>query len=131
MFLFLLFFLKLSQNFRKIQEEMKLLVEKNFSRVQKALRIFADVFGFWLTAKEISLRLGALTEEAKRALLEGKSLSSLGLLVQHLGLATNKIKLPLSPTPSTRFSLFILAPTPPAAPLTPVSAAREGSQGAH
>lgn len=107
------FFLKeLSQNFRKIREEVKLLMEKNFSKVQKTLHIFANVFGFWLIAKEIKFATLGTDRGGKESPLEGKSLSSLGLLVEHLGLGTNKIKLLLSPTPSTQVFPFHPRPQP-------------------
>lgn len=38
--------------------------------------------------------------------MEGKSLSSLGLLVEQLGLEANKIKLRLCPMPSTQIFPF-------------------------
>lgn len=110
---------------------MILLVKKNFGKVQKTLHIFANVFGFCLTAKEMKFATLGVDRGGKESPLEGKSLSSLGLLVEQLGLLLQDQVAAVLQCPPPRFSLFILTTGPHPTPLTPVAAAREGSQGHH
>ena len=89
-------------------------MKKNFSKVQKTLHIFANVFGFCLTAKEMKFATLGVDRGGKESPLEGKSLSSLGLLVEQLGLLLQD---QVAAVPSALHPGFPFSSSPPA--LTP------------
>lgn len=73
------FLKRLSQNFWKVFEEVKFLVKKNFSKVQKTLHVYTVVFGFRLNSSEIKFCAFGGDRGGKESTLERNSIFSLGL----------------------------------------------------
>ena len=103
-------------------------MKKNFSKVQKTLHIFANVFGFCLTAKEMKFATLGVDREAKRALWRGRACPLWAFWLNNWD-CCYKIKLLLSPVPSTQVFPFHPRPQPSPRPTDSCCCSQRGTPG--